>query len=151
MAARLREWPVQEEALPALQKGPGQHRTRRSSLLKSILDSENPLTKPKVTTLFPGSSKPGKAIRSLDYESSPSYPVFRSVGARGGCPGPSITKKRTFRRLSIVAIRPMNYRMANKLLVYWAFCDKFVSFIFKFGSNWTIFDVSAQYRQCSGP
>ena len=35
----------------------------------------------------------------------------------------------------------MNWRMADKQLGCWIFCHGVVGFVFKFGSNWTNFDV----------
>ena len=37
---------------------------------------------------------------------------------------------------------PMNWGMVDKWLGYWVFCLGVVGFVFKFGSNWSTFDVS---------
>ena len=44
-----------------------------------------------------------------------------------------------------MAILPMDWRTVDKRLDYWIFCHGVVGFVFKFGSNWTIFDVSAPF------
>ena len=61
--------------------------------------SENSLTKLKAITPVPDSPIPSDAIKSSDYESTPSCSTFGAAGAQVGCPGPSTTRalrKRTF-------------------------------------------------------
>ena len=45
---------------------------------------------------------------------------------------------------------PMNWRMVDKWLGYWVFCFGVVGFVFKFGSNWSTFDVSTSILVCGG-
>ena len=61
-------------------------------ILRFILHSVDPLTKPKVPILVPDSPKSSEAIEGSGYESTPSCLAFGAAGARGGCPGPSATR-----------------------------------------------------------
>ena len=130
-----------------------QHRGRGSALLGILLHSENSLAKPKTTILALDTPKPSEAIKGSDCESTPCCPALGAAGAQDDCLGPSTTRglrKRTFRSQRIVAILPMNWRMADKQLGCWIFCHGVVGFVFKFGSNWTNFDVSTPFLMGRG-
>ena len=44
----------------------------------------------------------------------------------------------------------MNWRAVDKRFGCWIFCHGFVGFVFKFGSNWTNFDVSTPFLMGRG-
>ena len=41
-----------------------------------------------------------------------------------------------------MAVLPIGWRIVDEWLGYWVFCRGVVGFVFKFGSNWSTFDVS---------
>ena len=44
----------------------------------------------------------------------------------------------------------MNWRVADKQLGCWIFCHGVMGFVFKFGGNWTNFDISTPFLVCGG-
>ena len=131
-------------ALSVLRK---QHRGRGSALLGILLHSENPHTKPKTAIFALDTPKPSEAIEGSDCESTPSCPTLGAAGAQDDCSGPSTTRglrKRTFQKPAYCGYSPMNWRTVDKHLGCWILRHGVVGFVFKFGSNWTNFDVSVR-------
>ena len=49
-----------------------------------------------------------------------------------------------------MAMLPMNWRMVDKCLGCWVVSRGVVGFVFKFGRNWSNFDVSTSFLVCEG-
>ena len=63
---------------------------------------------------------------------------------------PGNRESRLFRSRRIVVILPMDWGTVDKQLGCWVFCHGVVGFVFKFGSNWTNFDVSTPFLMRRG-
>ena len=131
-----------------------EQRSRRvSAPLGFLLPSKNSLTQLEATILALNTPKPSEAIKDSDYVSIPSCRLWGQpeprMTARGLLP-PGNCESGLFRSRCIVAILPINWRTGGKQLGCWIFCHGVMGFVFKFGSDWTNFDVSTPFLMRRG-